>query len=297
MKKDSSDAALRAVLATAQADLAERALRAHPKASTATLSDVQAPLQKATKFVQGALAKSNTTRRGEKCGAMCVIGIITDAAAIAFESSTAFTKQKGCSFPVLVMWWITGLLTETIDHDLSFPEAVHMMVQQFTSVGYGSSTPMEPAGLKIFHGLHGVLSQMSVARVTSEAMNKVLALAGDTPFSLALALTITLGASILWFTSDLHSGDSATYPNWFDALLDGTYQALITMTTIGYGDLSLTTDAGKLLSPLGMPLLTNAFANFAGALSPGPDSTEESTDEGETVMEVCECFGKNYCKR
>jgi len=266
------------------------------------LSDIVRPLKEATEFVHDKLAKSNTTRRAQKCGTMCAITIILDASTIYLEGSAAFTENiPSCALFTLVMWWATGLLTLTRDQELPLSEAVHVLVQQFTSIGYGSASN-DVAGIKLFHGLHGVLSQMSVARVTTEFINGFLQSGGSEPTQLFGALAIALAGSTFWFAVDLGANKTA-YPKFFDALLDGVYQALITMTTIGYGDLSPTAAWSKYLTPLGLPLLTNAFANFAGATAPDLSSKQQQQqkqqqqeqEESAEKQEICKCFGKDVC--
>mmetsp|Transcript_48609 Transcript_48609/g.150420 ORF Transcript_48609/g.150420 Transcript_48609/m.150420 type:complete len:99 (+) Transcript_48609:868-1164(+) len=70
------------------------------------------------------------------------------------------------------------------DQKLGFPEAVHML-----SPG--------AEGLKIFHGLHPVLSRMGAARVTGVAMSKALDQFGKGPKAAFQAMTLarSLGGS------------------------------------------------------------------------------------------------------
>merc|ERR1719412_2792948 len=124
----------------------------------------------------------------------------------------------------------------------------------------------------------------------------VLGMLGETPDKLALALGVMLAASTLYFSIDLRSGDPSTYPKYFDALIDGFYQAMITMTTVGYGDLTLTTNVGKIMSPVGLPLLTNAFANFAEATA-GPADPSEKKTWADLKMFKCPAVGTARTRR
>merc|ERR550539_144143 len=284
---------MRSLLATVQADSAKRAATEHVRAGAGSLSDVVRPLKEATEFVRDSLVKANATRRAQTCGTLCVVTIILDAVNIGLEASVAFDKtasKRTCALFTLVTWWVTGLLTLTVDQELPLSEAVHVLVQQFTSIGYGSATN-EVTGIKLFHGLHGVLSQMSVARVTGEFINQFLSAGGSEPAQLFATFSIALAAATFWFAGDL-GADKTAYPTYFDALIDGFYQALITMTTIGYGDLSPTAPWSKYLTPIGLPLLTTAFANFAGATVPGAES---GGGGGESTPEICNCFGQDVC--
>jgi len=285
--------AMRSLLATVQADLAQRAATEHVRKGTGSLKDIVLPVKEATEFVNAKLAKVNGTRRAQECKTACVTTMIVDAVLIGMEAQAAFDpKAPRCALYTLIAWWVTGILTMTIDQKLPASEAVHVLSQQFTSIGYGSASN-DVTGIKLFHAIHGVLSQMSVARVSADAINEILGLAGNEPAMLAGGLAIALAGSTFWFMTDLHQSDKVTYPNYFDALWDALYQALITMTTIGYGDLSPTQTWSKLLTPVGLPLLTNAFSNFVGATVPGAAPSGEPAGAGEP--EICECFGQNVC--
>lgn len=279
MQKDSDVEAMRALLAGVHTDLEARILQGLRNASTgstAKLSDIQKKLAEATQFLKAKFGKTNKTnvtkvahggaRSTETCEMTCKVGTALDVMALAFEQFSG----TSCSVMMLLYWWVVGLTVETTDRHLDFSEAVHMMSQQITSIGYGSSTPPGDDGLKIFHGIHGILSQLSPATTTGEAvaMARRLMMQDANKVSVTASFIITLAASTYWFAMDLHKGDTTTYPEWSDALMDGFYQAMITATTIGYGDYSLATPAGKLFTPVGLPLLTGAFGAWAGGLAP-----------------------------
>lgn len=290
---------LRSLMATAQADLLKRTAQSHVESGASkravALSTIQPRLQEAARYLQGAAAKANQTRRAEKCSALCIIATVTDAFWIMYETGAMLqgkTDTLLCSGLTLLLWWGTGLAALTVDGDMTFAEAVHVMSQQVTSIGYGSTTP-STTGMKIFNGLSSVLSQMSVGRVTADMANRLLVTAAqgkDDPQSRTASLVATVALSTLYFATDLNAG-TTDYPGWGNALLDAFYQAMMTMTTVGYGDYSLTTKAGKFITPLGLPLLTNAFAGFAGHLG-GPSDDAPGPDP---PMELCTCFGTTYC--
>jgi len=81
-------------------------------------------------------------------------------------------------------------------------------------------------------------------------------------------------------------------------MTDGLYQALITATTIGYGDKAFEKRWGKFLSPLFLPTLTQAFSRWNDAA--GPDYIEKNAEilksKSFADAEVCQCLGKNFCK-
>jgi len=298
---------LHSLLVTAWADLAAQAAQvqlasAASAARTVALSANQLRMHEAARYLQDAVAKDNAVRRradNSTCRAMCVINIATDAAWIAMETYLQFKgdTDKLCSIGALVYWWTTGILTLTVDQGLTLPEALHMLTQQVSTIGYGTDTPPENStGLKLFHGLHAVLSQMSVGRMTADIMNQLLKAlpGGDTPQTRTAVLLLTTAASAFLFAADLKVSDSS-YANYGTALADALYLAMMTMTTVGYGDLAPSTPMGQFLSPLGLPLLTNAFADFQGGL--GPKTGPSDPDAGdETPSELCMCMGNNWCE-
>merc|ERR1712060_426500 len=71
-----------------------------------------------------------------------------------------------------------------------------------------------------------------------------------------LPLAVNLVVSMLMWAIDLHEGDKDSYPAYQDALLDALYMTMITMTTIGYGDLSPSTEVGQYFSTPWMMLTT-----------------------------------------
>jgi len=299
---------LRSLLVTAQADLAARAAQMQlasgaSAAHTVALSANQLRMHEVARYLQDAVAKDNAARRDEDnrtCGAMCVISIGTDAAWIAMETYLQFKGEtdKLCSIGALVYWWTTGVITLTVDQHLTLPEALHALTQQVSTIGYGTNTPPEGStGLKLFHGLHAVLSQMSVGRVTADIMTKLLkALPGDdTPQTRTTVLLLTVAASTFLFSADLKASKSS-YASYGKALLDALYLAMMTMTTVGYGDLAPSTPTGQFLSPLGLPLLTNAFADFQGGLGPTSAPSDPDDEGHETPGELCMCMGNNWCE-
>jgi len=291
---------LHSLLVTAWADLAAQAAQVQlasgaSAARTVALSANQLRMHEAARYLQDAVAKASAARRKEPaCGATCILAIATDLLFIAQETALQLSGKSDqlCTIGTLVVWWTTGLIALTEDNQLPLSEALHMLAQQVTSVGYGSSGPKDSFGLKMFHGLSSVLSQMSVGRVTGEITAKVLDGTlhfGDSLLSHTAALLLTVAASTLLFAADLKEGNSK-YATYGSALMDALYEAMMTMTTIGYGDLSPSTETGKFMTPLGLPLLTNAFAGFTGELGP-------PTPPGpEPASELCMCNGVNWCE-
>jgi len=265
------------------------------------MSTVQPQMENASNFIVDKLATLSATRKTKKKSTvckLCIVSAIIDGLTLVYEAGTSGGLAQKCSPVVVIAWWVMGLLTMTIEQKLPFVDALDMLAQQFTSVGYGSSS-QDTDGIKIFHGLHGIVSQMSVNRVMTEffasALNSLEKLFADkigrSPDVLSASVNLLgIGALITFiFALDLGEGKKLK-------LLDGFYQAVITMTTIGYGDMSPTTDWGKAISPLTLPTIVQAFGRWNAAA--GPDSAEENAKVVSASFadaEVCKCLGMNFC--
>jgi len=216
----------------------------------------------------------NTTngKKGEKCGAACIIGDILDGFFI-----LAKMGHMGICPPVtMLLWWVIGITTLMTDMKLGFDEAIFVLGQQVTTVGYGSHCP-ETAGMKMFHALHSVFAVLLVSTPTYQLANMLLKpmmdlLIGKSSTDATswwvgkyLPLALTVVASTFGYAEDFHAADGSTYPEYADALLDALYMTLITLTTIGYGDMNPSTTAGMITGTPWMVWGTNIFLqSFVG---------------------------------
>lgn len=267
------------------------------------MSTVAPQMENASNFIMNTLATLSATKESNKKSKSTLTWItsLIDSVILWYEYQTVGNVAQKCSPLVVIVWWVMGLITMTKDQGLTVPEALDMLTQQFTSVGYGSSNQSTDA-LKIFHGLHGVVSQMTVNRVMSElyadALNSLeknwakdqkrspdIMTAGMNLLSMGALTTFV-------FAIDLGAGTGDKFK-----LLDGIYQTLITMTTIGYGDMSPKTPFAETISPLTLPFLTTAFSRWNDAA--GPEAAEKNAevakDKSPIDAEICQCFGKKVC--
>jgi len=172
---------------------------------------------------------------------------------------------------------------------LTVIECTYFMTQVITTVGYGDITPAKPRG-QVFVGLYVCLSFFVIALLMSEmqsvVMNKVAKYKEEMmtesarereasspsramafkperpPFApLLTSLGIFAGVAAVW-ASFFHfcPGEDKT---WMEAI----YMSLITLTTVGFGAITPTTEAGMLFGAffmfIGTTALVNVVQNFS----------------------------------
>merc|ERR1712032_1002027 len=189
-----------------------------------------------------------------------------------------------------LVWWVQGIVVLAVDQGLSLDDAIFVLVQQVTTIGYGSHGP-KTAGMKIWHALHSVVGTTMAAEPTNKIITKFAAnmikgleaaAGGDKPLQKKLAaslpLALTIIATTFGYSFDLKEG--LGYDSYAKALLDSFYMTLFSLTTVGYGDYNPLTTAGKLLSLPVMMYGTSLFSLTYGGDSALDDAIKEDTSLG-----------------
>jgi len=232
---------------------------------------------------------ANQTSETPACGGWCVAGMIIDGFFIMENNQAA-----DCGVMVMLVWWVQGIITLMMDQKLGFDDAVFVLTQQVTSIGYGSHGP-EDNGLKIWHALHSMVGVTLAADPTNEWLDKLseriisfMSKNTKTPMlkrlkrSLPLALTII--ATTFGYAFDLKEAQSITFAQ---ALLDSFYMTIFSLTTVGYGDIAPMTTEGKLV---GLPVMYFGTRMFG--------KTFESPEEwGEPSSLQCDRWTKKPKKK
>jgi len=188
------------------------------------------------------------------CGGWCVAGMIIDGFFIMENNQAA-----DCGVMVMLVWWVQGIITLMMDQKLGFDDAVFVLTQQVTSIGYGSHGPADN-GLKIWHALHSMVGVTLAAEPTNEWLDKlseriIAFMSKNTENAMlkrlkrSLPLALTIIATTFGYAFDLKEAQSITFAQ---ALLDSFYMTIFSITTVGYGDISPMTTEGKLV---GLPVM------------------------------------------
>lgn len=264
---------------------------------------IQPQIEQATNLIvqQKDSMKDSNTKVKVQAQWFTIVSIILDAIAIVYEVAMA----DKCALAQVILWWAIGMIAMTTEQENKVTAAgsVDMLVQQYTSVGYGSSTQNTTVE-KFFHGFHGIVSQLAVGGALMEVSDVIIAKmesgfgnwAVNKYTASAILAVFTVLASIA-FSIDLGVADSSS-----DYIVNGIYQALVTMTTIGYGDMSPSTVGGQWTTPITLPLLVSAFNRWKDAVSADNKDGSKDKDWKETVdkkitdMAFCNCGTMNLCE-
>lgn len=276
---------LRSLLITAKDQVLDSS---RGKMTAASLGTRQLKLLEATNIINEKL--KDLSSKNDKCYGTCITAIIVDAVSLMYQTLRPAPKYR-CDIVWAVLWWVTGLMNLHWDGELTIPDAMHVLMQQFTSVGYGSDTPTSKMQ-KLFHGLHVVTSQMSVARLTDQvngmAIDMLTSVIATKTGNYVGVLLVSIAAILLtswYFHVDLKSPEGlAEGAGGSTEFSDAIYQALMTVTTVGYGDYSLQSKLGKTLSPFLVPLANKAFGKLTGF------EWKNDTEDNSTKVAWCEAY-------
>lgn len=205
-------------------------------------------------YKKSSLANQTNETSTPACGGWCVAGMIIDGFFIMENNQAA-----DCGVMVMLVWWVQGIITLMMDQKLGFDDAVFVLTQQVTSIGYGSHGP-EDNGLKIWHALHSMVGVTLAAEPTNEWLDKlseriITFMSKNTENAMlkrlkrSLPLALTIIATTFGYAFDLKEAQSITFAQ---ALLDSFYMTIFSLTTVGYGDIAPMTTEGKLV---GLPVM------------------------------------------
>jgi hypothetical protein len=254
-------------------------------------------------YKKSSLANQKNESSTPACGGWCVAGMIIDGFFIMENNQAA-----DCGVMVMLVWWVQGIITLMMDQKLGFDDAVFVLTQQVTSIGYGSHGPADN-GLKIWHALHSMVGVTLAAEPTNKWLDKlseriIAFMSKNTENAMlkrlkrSLPLALTIIATTFGYAFDLKEAQSITFAQ---ALLDSFYMTIFSITTVGYGDISPMTTEGKLV---GLPVMyfgTRMFGKtFDSGLEDGssphslqcdrltkkPKTMDAPTSVGDIVPEV-----------
>jgi len=241
-------------------------------------------MKSATAYLKSGWAARNQS--GENCGVLCQVTSVIDALLLFYP---AVPKGAHCDVLIAVYWWGLGMATLMKDQKLDAWEAMHKLTQQVTSIGYGSSTP-QTQGMKLFHAMHGLISNINVLPLTIDVVkwfgNSVKVKPEHMVARETLYVILATLVSTIFFATDFHDADKATYPTWWKALSDAFYTTIISETSVGYGDLNPMTNWGKATSVLLLPTVVAMFDRYVSITADGTLTGSEGR-----IPPFCQCFG------
>mmetsp|Transcript_105155 Transcript_105155/g.307332 ORF Transcript_105155/g.307332 Transcript_105155/m.307332 type:complete len:399 (+) Transcript_105155:59-1255(+) len=181
---------------------------------------------------------------------------------------------------------------ETI-RSLTLVECVYFMSQVLTTVGYGDITPAKPRG-QVFVGIYVVFCILVIANVVSEVFSLVTELTGRLAERLNRAAGVastpeeeptaasqwmeqgppTLPWQGLWRSAALYTLCCVVgclffmfYPGEGKTLLEGVYMSIITLSTVGLGVITPSTEGGKVFCAFWMLIGSTALVGLIGSFT------------------------------
>ena len=175
-----------------------------------------------------------------------------------------------------------------IDAAAIAPSLIEPLVKVFLSGGSGGL-----AGLRIVKTLRllrlmRLLRMLKLATTVMDNSDKTPEeiKAQATTMSLVMALMF-LGMSVVMFSALMVFFERSAQPDSFGHITQAMWWGIITLTTVGYGDVSPITPAGQILAGLGGLMSVAVFAMLLGAVGGIIDEfmgTDEDTNGNETTI-------------
>lgn len=220
-------------------------------ATKETLVDIEphnSNISKMARFIQRAKAQIQSPS-GSNHEDILLLGAILDMIPITL---TAIAPGTNWIKPVMVgIWYLVGTSMYMIEGDMDMLHATSMLMQMDSTIGWGSNCLTTSAG-KLFTTLHMFLCGQFISPAVNAWVDQLFTVWDRWLFPDDDSMSTIPGRFFtdLFFLVSLAGGVAATYAyidttgsakGTTDAWVDGVYFAMVTLSTVGYGDLSPTT--------------------------------------------------------
>eukprot|EP00816_Leptocylindrus_hargravesii_P004115 CAMPEP_0196804012 /NCGR_PEP_ID=MMETSP1362-20130617/3530_1 /TAXON_ID=163516 /ORGANISM="Leptocylindrus danicus, Strain CCMP1856" /LENGTH=280 /DNA_ID=CAMNT_0042175983 /DNA_START=54 /DNA_END=896 /DNA_ORIENTATION=- len=190
-------------------------------------------------------------------------------------------------FAAILTYIIIGVwIYSSVVEDWPVLDALYFSVVTLTTVGYGDFYPTNQLSklVFIFYALTGIAVFGMGLELLGETLAKRAKSTKDNPTASALLggksnVIVTLVPFVmLTLGAYYQKGDE----DW--TLVDALYFGVVTATTIGYGDMTTSSNAGKILGLLFIPVTVAAMTVFLGSIADRiAKSVDSSEDDDNTV--------------
>jgi len=182
---------------------------------------------------------------------------------------------------LLGVWFMVGMIGLTLldsreeeEERLDWVDTVYLMCQIITTVGYGDLPPPRSTADLLFYTVYVLSSIMLVAQIVGSFIGKVAEPAHDgkskapsqkvdsfvDPRFTAFAKAFASWFGFVWTFTIFFM----YWPNEEKPFIEAMYMAVITLTTVGFGDQVPQTKGGKLFASVWMVAGTGAFTIMIG---------------------------------